>query len=245
MTREPVFQNIFDAFAASAKTHRDRTAVVYLGTSFSYGKVLHFAENFAAALQDHGVSEGEKIILYIPNSVQWIVAWLGIQRAGAVAVPITPIYTAYDLDYIAKDSGAGYIVCSDTNYGYVKQAFPETRLKKVIVTRLTDLLPWWKRLFGWAFDRVPTGKVSRDEDTIQFGKILKSRRTSQLPSLKRDEKEVAEILYTGGTTKFPKGVPISHGLYLESAIEQITMSDSLFPASENVIICSAPLFHIL
>ncbi|MDZ7700266.1 MAG: class I adenylate-forming enzyme family protein [Deltaproteobacteria bacterium] len=66
-----------------------------------------------------------------------------------------------------------------------------------------------------------------------------------LPAMSRDPDAMAEILYTGGTTKFPKGVPISHGLYLESAFEQITMSDPLFPASENVIIGSAPLFHIL
>lgn len=245
MTKNPNFQNIFDAFEASARTHEDRTAIIYLGTRFSYGKVLRLAENFATALHALGVSEAERIILYIPNSVQWVVAWLGIQRIGAVAVPITPIYTAYDLDYIAKDSGADYIVCSDTNYGYVKQAFPSGRIKKVIVTRLSDLLPWWKRLFGWAFDRVPTGKVSKEEATIQFKEVVKSRWSLQLPSLNRDAAQVAEILYTGGTTKFPKGVPISHGLYLESAIEQITISDALFPASENVIIGSAPLFHIL
>jgi long-chain acyl-CoA synthetase len=245
MTRDPNFQNIFDAFAASAKTHKDRTALIYLGTRFSYGEVLRLAEKFATALHALGVSEAEKIILYIPNSVQWVVAWLGIQRIGAVAVPITPIYTAYDLDYIAKDSGADYIVCSDTNYGYVKQAFPAGRVKKVIVTKLSDLLPWWKRLFGWAFDRVPAGKVSKDEDTFKFKKMVKSRWNNKLPSLNQDMEQVAEILYTGGTTKFPKGVPISHGLYLESAIEQITISDALFPASENVIIGSAPLFHIL
>ena len=238
--------NIFQAFSSAAKKFAHRTAVVYLGTRFTYQKVLRLAERFAASLLELGVGENDKVVLYIPNSIQWIVAWLGIQRAGAVAVPITPIYTSYDLRYIASDSGASFVVCADTNYGYVKEVFDEVGFKKTIVTRLDDLLPWWKRLFGWAFDKVPKGKVARDENTVSFRKMVRGS-TAHLEDkpMKRGGEDVAEILYTGGTTKFPKGVPISHGLYLDSAIEQITMSRHLFPPEENIIIGSAPLFHIL
>ena len=54
-----------------------------------------------------------------------------------------------------------------------------------------------------------------------------------------------ELIYTGGTTKDPKGVPISHGLYLESAMEQVMVPRHLFSPAENVVLGSAPLFHIL
>jgi long-chain acyl-CoA synthetase len=240
------FQNIFEAFSTAATRFGDKTAVIYLGTRFSYRKVLALAENFAGSLRGQGIQEGERVILYLPNSIHWVVAWLGIQRAGAVVVPITPIYTDYDLRYIANDSGASCIVCGDTNYGYVKQAFPDTRLKKAIVSRLTDLLPWWKKWFGWAFDKVPTGKIGKEADTLSFEKMVKSSpaRVSLPPVTGRDA-DTAEIIYTGGTTKFPKGVPISHGLYLESALEQIVISAPLLPVSENIIIGSVPLFHIL
>jgi long-chain acyl-CoA synthetase len=246
MTSQSHYSNIFDAFAEAAKKFGDNTAIVYLGTRFSYNRIVSLAENFASSLIAEGIEEGDRIVMYIPNSVQWVIAWLGIQRAGAEAVPITPIYTAYDLKYIANDSKAKFVVCADTNYGYVKQAFDETGLKKVIVTKLTDLLPWWKRFFGWAFDKVPKGKVSKEESTLSFRKMAKAKiHRSKLPQLRKKENDTAEVLYTGGTTKFPKGVPISHGLYLESAFEQITMSDPLFPPHENVVIGSSPLFHIL
>jgi len=246
MNQENHFQNIYEAFAAASIKYSNKTAVIYLGTRFSYDTIMRLAENFAASLFDQGIGEGDRVILYIPNSVQWIIAWLGIQRIGAVAIPITPIYTAYDLQYIANDSGAKFIVCADINYGYVKQALPETSLSKVIVARLTDLLPWWKRLFGWAFDKVPKGNVSKEKNTLFFKNLVKpSRKYKQLPQIKREEDKTAEILYTGGTTKFPKGVPISHGLYIESALEQITMSNPLFPPHENIVIGTAPMFHIL
>ena len=238
--------NIFSAFASAAAKNGNKTAIIYLGTRFTYKAILRRVENFAASLKDAGVAEGERIVLYVPNSVHWVIAWLGIQRAGAVVVPITPIYTKHDLVYIANDSGAKHIVCSVTNFGYVKQAIPETGIKKAIAVKLTDLLPWWKRLFGWAFDRVPKGKVSREDDTLWFGGMVKNNpRAKGLPQLTQKGTDTAEIIYTGGTTKFPKGVPISHGLYLESAAEQISIPDPLFAPTENMVLGSAPLFHIL
>ncbi|MBW2127175.1 MAG: AMP-binding protein [Deltaproteobacteria bacterium] len=84
-------ENIFKAFSLAVAKFQNRTAVIYLGTRFSYQKILHLAERFASSLVDMGVKQNDRIILYIPNSIQWIVAWLGTQRAGAVAVPITPI----------------------------------------------------------------------------------------------------------------------------------------------------------
>jgi long-chain acyl-CoA synthetase len=129
----------------------------------------------------------------------------------------------------------------------VLEAMPQTHVNKVVVARLPDLLPWWKRMFGWAFDIVPRGKVSKEPHLLRLRTMLKRHAESEelLPPVSRRGLDVAEILYTGGTTKFPKGVPISHGLYLESALEQISIAEPLFPARENVIIGSAPLFHIL
>jgi long-chain acyl-CoA synthetase len=242
--KELAFGNIFEAFADSAEKYKSRTAIIYLGTRFSYERILGLVENFAAALREAGVRRGDRMILYIPNSVQWVISWLGVQRAGAVVVPITPIYTDYDLRYIANDSGASFIICADVNYGYVQQVLPDTGLKKVIVSTLTDILPWWKRLFGWAFDKVPKGYVGQEEHTLLFRKLVTSR-YAPLEPFEQDEEGIAELIYTGGTTKFPKGVPISHGLYLESALEQINMSNALFPPSENIIIGTVPLFHIL
>jgi long-chain acyl-CoA synthetase len=238
---------IYSTFANTAERCKHNTAVVYLGTRFSYHELRDVAGRFAAALTDMGITAGQKIIIYVPNSIQWVVAWLGIQKIGGICVPITPIYTPHDLKYIANDSGAEAIVCTDTNFGYVTSVLPETHLKKVIVTKMADLLPWWKRGFGYLFDVIPRGKIALDENTFSFRKLLSQYRKSpqKQPAAESDGKKIAEILYTGGTTKFPKGVPFTHDLFLDSAQEQISNSDALFPAEENVIMGNAPLFHIL
>jgi long-chain acyl-CoA synthetase len=244
---EKTSPTIFSNFAETAAQRKTDTAVVYLGTRFSYRRLKDMAESFAAALSHAGLAAGQKIIIYIPNSIQWVVAWLGIQKIGGICVPITPIYTPHDLKYIANDSGAQAIVCADTNFGYVTSVLPETHLQKVIVTKMADLLPWWKRAFGYLFDVIPRGKIALDQNTYSFRKLIDQYRKSSQKQAARsaDGNAIAEILYTGGTTKFPKGVPITHKLFLVSAREQITISQSLFPPEKNVLLGNAPLFHIL
>jgi long-chain acyl-CoA synthetase len=239
-------QSIYSVFAETAERRADHTAVVYLGSRFSYRRVKRLADAFAAALAGLGVTAGQRVMLYIPNSIQWVVAWLGVQRLGAVVLPITPIYTPHDVIYIANDSGAETIVCADTNFGYVTSALPQTGLKRVIISNMADLLPAWKRAFGRLFDVVPRGRTSLDGNTHALRKLLSAARGKPLPAAStRAGSEIAEILYTGGTTKYPKGVPISHAFFLVSADEQIRTSEPLFPPEDNVVMGNAPLFHIL
>ncbi len=239
--------NIFSIFADTAGRRSEHTAIIYLGNRFSYKRVKDLAERFAASLSEIGVEPGQKVMMYIPNSIQWVISWLGIQKLGAVAVPITPIYTPHDLQYIANDSDAQSIICADTNFGYVTSVLSETRLKTVIVTNVADLLPWWKRSFGILFDVIPRGKFALDDRTSTFRDLLSRHRSDaqQRPVSARAGSAVAEILYTGGTTKFPKGVPFTHNLFLVSADEQIRMSEPLFPVEQNIVMGNAPLFHIL
>ena len=239
--------NIYKAFTDTAEKRGNHTAIYYLGNRFSYKRLQALSERFAAALSGMGVEPGHKVMLYIPNGIQWVVSWLGIQKLGAVAVPITPIYTPHDITYIANDSEAVAIVCADTNFGYVTSVLSETPLKKVIVSKMADLLPWWKRYFGYLFDVIPRGKIALNENTYAFNKLLSGHPESSSPQVDSNRKgdDIAEILYTGGTTKFPKGVPMSHNLFLVSAMEQITMSNPLFKPEENVVMGNAPLFHVL
>ena len=239
--------NIYSVFAEAAERHPDKTAVFYLGTRFSYRNLQNLSGRFAAALSGMGINSGQRVMMYIPNSIQWVVSWLGIQKLGAVAVPITPIYTPHDINYIANDSEAEAIICADTNFGYVTSVLPQTGLKTVIVSKMADLLPWWKRFFGFLFDIIPRGKIALDQTTFSFRKLLSRHKNPSafVQGGNRNGDSIAEILYTGGTTKYPKGVPITHNLFLVSALEQITMSAPLFAPDQNVVMGNAPLFHIL
>jgi long-chain acyl-CoA synthetase len=231
------------AFAEVAHRQPHRLAISYLGTPFTYAELEELSGRFAAGLLGRGVGPGARVMIYMPNSVQWVVAWLGILKAGAVAVPISPIYTPHDVAYIANDTGASAIVCADRNYGYVVKVMDGTGIKLAVTCGLVDLLPAYKRAFGWLFDRVPKGRTTRAEHTLPLTDLLKAG--GQAPGGGDDASALAEILYTGGTTKHPKGVPITHELLIGCATEQLAYSSAVIKPDENVILGTAPMFHVL
>ena len=238
--------NLFEVFDEVARKRPHHTAIIYLGTKYSYLKLKDLAERFAAAMLDKGVRPGDRMMIYIPHGVQWVVVWLGIQKLNGVCVPVTPIYTPYDLKFIANDSGAETIVCADTNFGYVKKVLPETQIKRIIVVKMSDLLPPWKRFFGQLFDIIPKGDIAIDEKTDLLTDLLfRYKATNHSPEPQPEGEQLVEILYTGGTTKSPKGVPINAKLFLSQCHNSIQTTDPLFPREKNILLCGVPLFHIL
>jgi long-chain acyl-CoA synthetase len=237
-------RTIFTAFEASAEKYPHNAALIFLGTRFSYRKLTELIYRFATAAADLGVKIQDRVLIYLPNSPQWLIAYMALQKIGAVPVPVSPIYPPYELTYLLNHSGSKTIICGDTNFGYVKEVLPKTQIERIIVTRVADLLPLGKRFFGQLFDKLMKGSVSRQENLFFFKRLIRKYPATP-PRVDIDPKgHIAHILYTGGTTGFPKGIPHGHLELLSGIVGIREIYRGCIQEAQNTLIMPLPLFHM-
>lgn len=235
----------YQAFEEVAKRSPDQTAMVFLGEEITFSELHSMVLGLASGLYEMGVEKEEKVIVYLYNLPQTIIAWLALQRLEAVPVMVAPVYTAYDIRYMANDVEAKIILCMDTNVSYVMDVFSEVPIRKVVVTNMTDLVPWWKRIFGMGFGRVPIGKIPAGKEFVLFRDLMKRGLPGSLPPFRGDPEKTAVMLYTGGTTGFPKGVPLSGGLFLYRIDEWAKAAEAVVTPGKGKSLLSAPLYHVI
>lgn len=236
----------FTRFEEMVEKEPGNTALYYLGDSYSYGRLSMLIDRFAAGLVKIGVRPQDRVMLYIPNCPQWIIANFAINKIGAVMVPVSPIYTAYEIGYMIEDADIKTVICLDTNFVYIREVMRKTRLERVIVTNLVELVTPWKRVIGRLFDKIPVGKIEKDRTIYSFAGLIRQN-WPKPPRVEIDPwQDLAYIMYTGGTTGFPKGVPGNHMgevSYIQDVMDDV-IGSHMAPGKEVVLMVN-PLFHIM
>ena len=235
---------ILDFVDHSYKSFPDKIAITYLGKDWTYAELKDLQNRFATALHNLGLRHGDKLLIYIPNCPQFLVAFLGSQKIGVVPVTVSPIYTASEIKYLINDSGAETILCFDVNFNYVEQVFHETVLKRIIVTNYTEMLPLWKRVVGKLLDRIPDGTVRKNKNIFFWGELIDGVEAKP-PKVDIDPRaDLSRILYTGGTTGFPKGVLTNHTAVVSGIMgAQGIIGGDLGEGGDDKVVLINPLFH--
>jgi long-chain acyl-CoA synthetase len=234
---------VINAFERACEKYPDKTAIIYLGEKFSYLRIKDLIDRFATALHDLGVRDNDKVMLYIPNCPQFLISYFGAQQIGAIPVPVSPIYTPYEMKYLINDSETETVLCQDTNFRYIKEVFPETCLKRAIVTNYVDLLPLYKRVIGALFDKVPDGIIEKGNNIYSFKNLIQ-KYPPDPPKLNINPNDhLSYILYTGGTTGFPKGCIASHTGMVSFVNEIRAVGEGHIADGQDVFIMVNPLFH--
>ncbi|GGF08487.1 AMP-binding protein [Williamsia phyllosphaerae] len=185
--------NLGDIFETIADAVPDRIAIGYEGVDVSYHDLDERSNAFGHLLRDHGIGAGDHVALYLKNSLEHVYAMVALLKIGATAINVNYRYTATELAYILENSDAvAVLVELDEHQRTLSTVLPQTAVHTVLV--IGDITP---ELAAAADDRVSVGVVD-----------LTGHSTARdFPPRSGDQHY---ILYTGGTTGYPKGVVWRH-----------------------------------
>jgi len=238
----------------AARRHGSRDALHFYGRRFSYAQLAALVDRFAGALITLGVQPGERVSIALPNIPQFPIAFYGVLKAGAVAVPTNPIYTDVELQHQLSDAGAETIIVLDLLYHKLQKVRANTPIKRVIVAGVQDYLPPLLAL-GYALQQ-RTGKqgtvnkreLRADPMVHQFKELLgtSGKDWYELHALPEPAKpdDVAVLQYTGGTTGLAKGAMLTHRNLLANALQVWSwtgIKDTT--TTHETTLCAAPFFH--
>ena len=237
-------RTLLDYLAEAAAERPDRPALLFKGFTVTHGELQRRSDAFAAALAALGVAKGDRVALLLPNCPQFLICELGAWKAGAIVVPLNPIYTQPELEGALARTGAETIAVLTPMYGRVKAVQPRTALRRVVATNVKEYLPPLLRvLFTLARERKGGHRVRLEPGDLWLGDLLERHEGSPPPAARAGPDDPAAILMSGGTTGTPKGVVGLHRHYTITGTQVATWLRSGTTPWEDVVMAPLPLFH--
>ncbi|QXJ34788.1 long-chain fatty acid--CoA ligase [Saccharolobus shibatae] len=228
---------LFNIIEVSSQRYPNKIAVIYYGNRITYRELWESIIRFSSFLSNElKVKKGDRIAIFMPNSVQWIIAYFGILRANAILVPINPLLAEDEINYILRDSGSVGVVTLSSYLSKVIKAKENSQVKWVIAGRFKDYLPEQPEI---RVHPLMQREPELSGDAIYWKETL--RNNYNPPPVEVNAEDIAVIPYTSGTTGVPKGCVHTHSTIWPTVLGSVVWN-MLTPSA--VVLSSLPIFHV-
>lgn len=237
-TLEPYPQlRTFDLLDDVVNLNPDHSMLIFQHKRLSWKTVSELSDQMAAALVAKGVKKGDRVALLFINTPQVFIAFYAIWKAGAIVVPLNPLYTPSELEYAINEVGAEVAFVLSFWYNTLKGLNLKTKLRLIIVTELNDYM------LGKDFS-APRGMKLQEGD-IWWSDLMQEFAGARRPDVEVSPQDPAAIMFSGGTTGIPKGVVGSHISYAMTGLQLKAWFEGRGTEWENSMVVSLPLFHTM
>lgn len=238
------YRSIGEMVRDTAGQHTDEVAFSNLGSTLTFAELDRLSDRFAAHLQQLGLGKGDRIVMLMPNLLQYPVASFGALKAGLIVINANPLYTASELEKVFEDAEPVAIVVLANSAHTLEPVLPRSTVKHVFVTEVGDLFPMPKRLVvntvvSKVRKLVPSYRIPNAQP---FRKALAGKSRPTEVDLGPDD--VAFLQYTGGTTGKSKAAVLSHSNLLSNQEQFAAQMRRALGDGHSRIIAALPVYHV-
>ncbi len=222
----------------------DVPAVYFYGHRWTYRQLDRMTNRFANALIGLGVRPGDRVALLLPNCPQFVAAYFGAWKAGAVVTPVNPLYAPGEIAHHLNDAGAETLVVLSRFYPRVQAVRGETPLQRVIVTEIKEYMGVPARwLYALLKERAAGDRVAVAPGDYRWRDWLRGAPDAP-PSVRVGPDDLALLQYTGGTTGVPKGAMLTHRNLVANITQAHAWIRPVLREGEDKILSVLPFFHL-
>ena len=230
--------NLFHNITVAALRYPDHPAICYYGSSISYRQLLDEAERLAGYMQQAGVKAGDRVLLYMQNSPQYVIGFFAILRANAIVVPVNPMNRTAELAYLIEDTLAPLALCGQELTEFIAPHIGHGTLREVVTTAYSEYI---NEPTDLSLPEVVLQPVqpSRQAGVTAWQAALAA--SLQPGPLTAGPDDLCAIPYSSGTTGNPKGCVHTHHSVMASAVYSAVWTNTQHCAIHLV---SVPMFHV-
>ena len=235
---------ITDLLDSASYKFSNNIAFSSLNTDLSYKMLNLLSKRLAAYMQYLGVNKHTRVAIMLPNLLTYPVSLFATYFCGGTVININPLYKTREIEHVLKDSEAEYIFVLDKFYNELEPCIDNSKLKGVIVCKITDLLsPLMKLLVsGVMLYKRERIKIKRKKDIIYFSDIISNN--FSYTDVQTDLDDTALLQYTGGTTGKSKAALLTHRNLLSNIQQVHNWIKPHITEGKEIIITALPLYHI-
>ena len=236
--------SITDLLDSASYKFSNNIAFSSLNTDLSYKMLNLLSKRLAAYMQYLGISKHTRVAIMLPNLLTYPVSLFATYFCGGTVININPLYKTREIEHVLKDSDAEYIFVLDKFYNELEPCIDNSKLKGVIVCKITDLLsPLMKLLVsGVMLYKRERIKIKRKKDIIYFSDIISNN--FSYTDVQTDLDDTALLQYTGGTTGKSKAALLTHRNLLSNIQQVHNWIKPHITEGKEIIITALPLYHI-
>ncbi|NEX63800.1 long-chain fatty acid--CoA ligase [Noviherbaspirillum galbum] len=232
--------SVYVNLEVSALRYPNRPAIIFYDTVLTYAELHAEVLALAGYLQQAcGVKRGDRVLLNMQNSPQFIIAYYAIMRADAMVVPVNPMLMTDELRHYIEDSDAAVAIVSQEIFARTAPLVGTTGLKHAIVAAYSDYATAATDLNVPDFVRAPYG-VPPQDGVVPWKEAIAQRHAPRVHEAGPDD--LACMPYTSGTTGKPKGCIHTHRSVMFNAVASPTWSGPMAP--DHVTLAVLPFFHV-
>ncbi|MFV0633659.1 AMP-binding protein [Demequina sp.] len=243
---EPTEHSLGAMATVVAQRYGDKTAFSNLGGTLTFREVEEHATRIAAYLQTElGLAKGDRIVLQMPNLMQYPVALYGALKAGLIVVNANPLYTADELTKVVADAQPRAIIVLANFAATLERVLKDQPIEHVIVTQAGDMLHSPKRgIVNFVAKRVkkmvPAYSIPH---AVPFLPLLGGD-PARFTDPGVGPSDIAFLQYTGGTTGGTKAAVLTHHNLLCNQAQFIGQMAAVLDDGEASVIAALPLYHV-
>ena len=244
---ENKYKSLAHVFENVVKKYGDQVAFQNMDVTLTYNQLKAEVDAFAYFLQNEtNLKVGDRVVIQMPNLLQFPVAMFAVIKCGFVAVNTNPLYTPEEMKHQYKDSGAKALIILENFANNYQKIQHDTEIETVIVTRIGDMLGGLKgAIVNTVVKHIKKMVPAFDlPNAISFKSVLKENKGNSPKTVEISHKDMAFLQYTGGTTGVSKGAILTHGNICSQLSQVDGWLTGLFTHGEPVVITALPLYHI-